>query len=84
MPPTQTFRFGNGAARWANRVLELLEENHRIVPATHATTAAIGDDSRDVDAHSRVPNAGASMKRKSAGAGAKGLRDGGAELGAFH
>ena len=38
MPLTQTFRFGNGAARWANRVLELLEENHRIVPAAHPTS----------------------------------------------
>ncbi len=50
MPLTQTFRFGNGAARWANRVLELLEEDHRIVPASHTTTAAVGDDSRNVDA----------------------------------
>jgi superfamily I DNA/RNA helicase len=59
MPLTQTFRFGNGAARWANRVLELLEENHRIVPAAHSTTAAIGDDSGNVDAVLARTNAGA-------------------------
>ena len=59
MPLTQTFRFGNGAARWANRVLELLEENHRIVPAAHATTAAVSDDSRNVDAVLARTNAGA-------------------------
>ena len=59
MPLTQTFRFGNGAARWANRVLELLEENHRIVPATHTTSAAVSDDSRNVDAVLARTNAGA-------------------------
>lgn len=59
MPLTQTFRFGNGAARWANRVLELLEENHRIVPATHLTSAAVSDDSRNVDAVLARTNAGA-------------------------
>jgi len=59
MPLTQTFRFGNGAARWANRVLELLEENHRIVPAAHATSAAVSDDGRNVDAVLARTNAGA-------------------------
>jgi superfamily I DNA/RNA helicase len=59
LPLTQTFRFGNGAARWANRVLELLEENHRIVPAPHVTTAAVTDDSREVDAVLTRTNAGA-------------------------
>lgn len=59
MPLTQTFRFGNGAARWANRVLELLEENHRIVPATHSTSAAVSDDSSNVDAVLARTNAGA-------------------------
>ena len=59
MPLTQTFRFGNGAARWANRVLELLEEPHRIAPAPHPTSATVSDDSRDVDAILARSNAGA-------------------------
>jgi superfamily I DNA/RNA helicase len=59
MPLTQTFRFGHGAARWANRVLELLEEKHRIAPAAHATSAAVSDDSRNVDAVLARTNAGA-------------------------
>ncbi|HLX36890.1 MAG TPA: 3'-5' exonuclease [Candidatus Binataceae bacterium] len=59
MPLTQTFRFGNGAARWANRVLELLEEKHRIAPATHPTSAAVSDNSREVDAILTRTNAGA-------------------------
>lgn len=59
MPLTQTFRFGNSAARWANRVLELLEENHRIVPAAHQTSASVSDDSRNVDAILARTNAGA-------------------------
>jgi UvrD-like helicase C-terminal domain/AAA domain len=59
LPLTQTFRFGNGAARWANRVLELLEEDHRIVPAAHQTSAAVSDDSRNVDAVLARTNAGA-------------------------
>jgi superfamily I DNA/RNA helicase len=59
MPLTQTFRFGSGAARWANRVLELLEENQRIVPAAHATSGAVSDDSRNVDAVLARTNAGA-------------------------
>ncbi len=59
MPLTQTFRFGNGAARWANRVLELLEEDSRIKPAEHATSAAVSDDSRNVDAVLARTNAGA-------------------------
>ncbi len=53
------FRFGHGAARWANRVLELLEEKHRIAPAAHATSAAVSDDSRNVDAVLARTNAGA-------------------------
>jgi superfamily I DNA/RNA helicase len=59
MPLTQTFRFGHGAARWANRVLELLEEKRRIVPAEHPTSAAVSDDSRNVDAVLARTNAGA-------------------------
>jgi len=59
MPLTQTFRFGNGAARWANRVLELLGEDRRIVPAVHPTSAAVSDDSRNVDAVLARTNAGA-------------------------
>ena len=59
MPLTQTFRFGSGAARWANRVLELLEESHRIRPARHATSATVSDDNRNVDAILARTNAGA-------------------------
>ena len=59
LPLTQTFRFGNGAARWANRVLELLEENRRIAPAAHQTSATVSDDSRNVDAILARTNAGA-------------------------
>jgi superfamily I DNA/RNA helicase len=59
MPLTRTFRFGNGAARWANRVLELLEENHRIMPAPHPTSATVSDNSREVDAILTRTNAGA-------------------------
>jgi superfamily I DNA/RNA helicase len=59
LPLTQTFRFGNGAARWANRVLELLEENHRIAPAAHPTSATVSEDSRNVDAILARTNAGA-------------------------
>ena len=59
MPLTQTFRFGHGAARWANRVLELLGEKERIKPAAHATSWAVSDDSRNVDAVLARTNAGA-------------------------
>ena len=59
MPLTQTFRFGNGAARWANRVLELLEEDRRIVPASHPTSAVVSENSREVDAILTRTNAGA-------------------------
>ena len=64
MPLTQTFRFGNGAARWANRVLELLEErsSHRSRCACRprppsATTAATSTRS------SRAPTPAPSTKR---------------------
>ncbi|HVN27377.1 MAG TPA: 3'-5' exonuclease, partial [Candidatus Binataceae bacterium] len=59
MPLTQTFRFGKGAARWANRVLELLEESRRIAPAAHSTTTEVSDDSREVHAVLTRTNAGA-------------------------
>jgi superfamily I DNA/RNA helicase len=59
LPLTQTFRFGSGASRWANRVLELLEENRRIAPASHTTSATIGEDPSIIDAILTRTNAGA-------------------------
>ena len=59
MPLTQTFRFGTGAARWANRILELLGEQRRITAASHATTVTVGDDGATADAILARTNAGA-------------------------
>ena len=55
---TQTFRFGEGAATWANQVLEVIGEKLRIVPAAHRTTVAIEEQSVKIDAQLARTNAG--------------------------
>ncbi|MDO8430920.1 MAG: 3'-5' exonuclease [Candidatus Binatus sp.] len=47
---TRTFRFGKGAAEWSNRVLEVLGEKLRIIPARHRTTVSIEEKSVKIDA----------------------------------
>jgi superfamily I DNA/RNA helicase len=58
LPLTQTFRFGAGAAVWANQVLEIIGERLRIVPAAHRTDVSIEENSVAVDAHLARTNAG--------------------------
>src|ERR1700722_5139636 len=55
---TRTFRFGAGAAEWANRVLEIMGERLRIVPAAHRTDVSIEEKSVAVDALLARTNAG--------------------------
>ena len=55
---TQTFRFGAGAAAWANQVLEVIGEKLRIIPAAHRTTAGIEDKRVTTDALLARTNAG--------------------------
>jgi AAA domain len=55
---TQTLRFGTGAAAWANRVLEIIGEKLRIVPAAHPTTVSIEDKPVGIDALLARTNAG--------------------------
>jgi len=55
---TRTFRFGTGAAEWANRVLEIIGERLRIVPAPHRTTVSIEEKSVTIDALLARTNAG--------------------------
>ncbi len=64
---TRTFRFGAGAAEWANRVLEIIGEKLRITPAPHRTTVSIEDKSVTVDALLARTNAGRAMALSSAG-----------------
>jgi UvrD-like helicase family protein len=47
---TRTFRFGPGAAEWANRVLRIIGERLRIIPAPHRTTVSIEEKSLTIDA----------------------------------
>lgn len=47
---TQTFRFGPGAAQWANRVLAVLGEKLRIAPASHGTNVTIEDSPVSINA----------------------------------
>ncbi len=55
---TRTFRFGPGAAEWANRVLEIIGEKLRIIPAPHPTTVSIEEKSVAIDALLARTNAG--------------------------
>jgi superfamily I DNA/RNA helicase len=55
---TRTFRFGTGAAEWANRVLEIIGERLRILPAPHRTTVSIEEKSVTTDALLARTNAG--------------------------
>jgi superfamily I DNA/RNA helicase len=55
---TRTFRFGAGAAEWANRVLEIIGEKLRIVPAPHRTTVSNEEKSVTIDALLSRTNAG--------------------------
>jgi superfamily I DNA/RNA helicase len=55
---TQTFRFGEGAATWANQVLDVIGEKLRIVPAAHRTTVSIEEQSVTIDAQLARTNAG--------------------------
>jgi hypothetical protein len=55
---TRTFRFGAGAAEWANRVLEIIGERLRIIPASHRTTVSIDKKSVTIDALLARTNAG--------------------------
>jgi superfamily I DNA/RNA helicase len=55
---TQTFRFGYGAATWANQVLEIIGEKLRIVPAEHRTTVSIVEKPIATDALLSRTNAG--------------------------
>jgi hypothetical protein len=55
---TRTFRFGAGAAEWANRVLEIIGEKLRIIPAPHRTTVSIEEKSVTIDALLARTNAG--------------------------
>jgi superfamily I DNA/RNA helicase len=47
---TRTFRFGMGAAEWVNRVLEIIGEELRIIPARHRTVVSIEEKSVKIDA----------------------------------
>jgi superfamily I DNA/RNA helicase len=58
LPLTRTFRFGTGAAEWANRVLEIIGERLRIIPAPHRTTVSIEEKSVRIDALLARTNAG--------------------------
>jgi UvrD-like helicase family protein len=58
---TQTFRFGSGAAAWANQVLELIGERLRIVPAAHRTDVSIEEKSLSTHCW-RAPMPGRWMK----------------------
>ena len=64
---TRTFRFGAGAAEWANQVLEIIGEKLRITPAPHRTTVSIEEKSVTVDALLARTNAGRAMALSSAG-----------------
>jgi len=55
---TQTFRFGAGAAAWANQVLEIIGERLRIIPAAHRTSVSIEENSLTIDALLARTNAG--------------------------
>jgi len=55
---TRTFRFGPGVADWANRVLEIIGEKLRIIPAPHRTTVSIEEKSITIDALLARTNAG--------------------------
>jgi hypothetical protein len=55
---TRTFRFGTEAPEWANRVLEIIGENLRIVPALHRTPVSIEEKSVMIDALLARTNAG--------------------------
>jgi hypothetical protein len=55
---TRTFRLGAGAAEWANRVLEIIGEKLRIIPAPHRTTVSIEEKSVTIDALLARTNAG--------------------------
>jgi superfamily I DNA/RNA helicase len=55
---TQTFRFGSGAAEWANQVLEIIGERLRIVPAKHRTDVSIEEKPVAADALLARTNAG--------------------------
>jgi superfamily I DNA/RNA helicase len=55
---TQTFRFGTEAAAWANRVLEIIGEKLRIIPAAHPTTVSIEKKPVSVDVLLARTNAG--------------------------
>src|SRR3984893_18305093 len=55
---TRTFRFDTGAAEWANRVLEIIGERLRIIPAPHQTTVSIEEKSVTIDALLARTNAG--------------------------
>jgi superfamily I DNA/RNA helicase len=55
---TQTFRFGEGAAAYVNRVLEIIGEKSRIVPAAHRTTVIIEKKPVAVDVLLTRTNAG--------------------------
>ena len=55
---TRTFRFGTGAAEWANRVLEIIGEKLRIIPAPHRTTVSVEEKSVTIDALLARTNAG--------------------------
>jgi AAA domain len=55
---TQTFRFGAGTAAWANRVLEIIGEKLRIIPAAHRTHVGIEKKSVSIDALLARTNAG--------------------------
>src|ERR1700719_132668 len=55
---TQTFRFGSGAAAWANQVLEIIGERLRIVPAAHRTDVSIEEKPVAADALLARTNAG--------------------------
>jgi superfamily I DNA/RNA helicase len=55
---TQTFRFGPGAAAWANQVLEIIGEKLRIIPAAHRTNVSIEEKPIAIDALLARANAG--------------------------
>jgi hypothetical protein len=55
---TQTFRFGAGAAAWANQVLEIIGERLRIIPAAHRASVSIEEKSVTIDALLARTNAG--------------------------
>jgi superfamily I DNA/RNA helicase len=55
---TQTVRYGRGVAAWANRVLEIIGEKLRIIPAAHPTTVSIEEKPLGIDALLARTNAG--------------------------